>query len=48
MTKKILVDEFLSQMNNIWQNRNLENYKQLVMENPEWFVDQVEQHTLAL
>lgn len=41
MTKKIWLDEFLSQMNRIWRNRNSENYKQLIIEKMEWFVDQV-------
>ena len=35
MTKNLLVDKLLLQMNDIWRNRNLEDYKQLVTENPE-------------
>lgn len=35
ITKMILVDELLSIMNGIWQNCNLEEYKQLVTEKSE-------------
>lgn len=46
MTKKIPVDELQSQINGIWRNCNLKNYKQLVTKKPEWFVDQVSQSQL--
>lgn len=32
VTKKFPIDEFLSQINSIWGNRNIEDYMQLVTE----------------
>lgn len=35
MTKKILVNELLAQINGIWGNFNMENYNYLVKKKPE-------------
>ena len=43
MMKKVLKEDIASQLDGIWQHRNLLDFTQLVSKNPEWFWEQVEE-----
>lgn len=39
--KKVMLSDFASQLESIWQHQSVDQCKRLVIENPEWFVELV-------
>lgn len=40
-TRKVTMDDFMSQLENIWQYQSADGFKELIIENPEWFVEPI-------